>query len=122
MWVSRKHYDDLRSERVKCHEEARVLAQQNAVLQGIVDSLCQRLTISEHERILLLKNYMGLTLPEPQFAAAPIAISSAPGKTPAEVPLDVPAMLGTQSMFSDMGDDAARKLGVNWDDLGNVKK
>lgn len=118
MWITRKHYDDMRLDVAKCREEARVLDQQNVHLQHTVSELCQRLNVSEHERVLLIKNYMGITLPAPEFVPSPASVRNA-HRAP-EVPLDIPAVLGAGGMFGDMGDTEAKKLGIDWDGTGKV--
>jgi S-adenosylmethionine synthetase len=114
VWIDRKTYDALRLDYAKANEEARVLDAQNIALRTTLDWLMLRMTFLEKERAVMIQHYMGITLEVPE-------VSPARSKA-AQVPLDIPAMLGhPPGMFSDIGDEAARKLGLDWDkDSGEV--
>lgn len=107
MFISRKHYDDLRLEWAKNHEEARVLAQQNTALQVSLDWMRVRVNQVETERAQLLFLYTGVKVPVPTIAPAP-----------QENPH---AMLGAAVHFDDVGDEEASKLGLSWNSDGTVK-
>lgn len=122
MWVDRREYEALRSDRDKCWSEARVLAEQNHVLQTTVNWLCTRTTQLEKERAALVFNYMGVKVETPEYAPAPASRRAAVAMTTtAEVPLDIPGVLGQSGMFNDIGDTEAKRLGIGWDEQGAVR-
>ncbi len=110
MWISRTHYEDTRLDAMRHSTEAAVLAQQNIALRTTIEWLCMRLTQVEKERGLLVRNYMGITIETPDIRPAPVA---------REVPTDIPSMLGA-ALFSDVGDNQARAMGIDWDAEGRV--
>lgn len=120
MFISRKHYDDLRAEWQKNHAEADVLGRQNTALLATIDWMCSRLTQAEHERSILTKHYMGITIETPEFRSAGVVASQRAAVDAREVPLDIPATLGVGGMFADMGNIAAKKAGLDWDDSGKI--
>ena len=110
MFISRKHYDDLRLEWAKNHEEARVLAQQNQALQTTLDWFRVRMTQLEHERAQLLFNFTGVKVQVPSIER----------ETPAPRPGSVSDILAAVNHFGDVGDAEALKLGVDWNSDGTV--
>lgn len=114
MWISQKHYDDLRMEATKCREEARVLADQNRALQNALDWLMQHATQLEKERAALLFRFMDIKIEVPEYAPA--------RPKPRAVDPNLPAMLGNAGLFTDVGDDQAAKMGIGWDPDGTVRQ
>lgn len=106
MFISRKSYDDLRTESTKNHEESRVLAQQNAAMMTTLDWFRVRITQLEMERAQLLFNYTGVKIPTPTIHR------EAPG-TPSNPLSQLPN-------FDDIGDQEALKLGIGWNEDGTI--
>ena len=111
MWISRAHYDDTRLDAEKWRTAARIQADQNIAQRATIEWLCTRLTQVERERALLIQNYMGIAVEVPDIRPAPTV----------EVPL--PATLERfqgAGMFDDVGDKAARELGIDWGPDGRI--
>lgn len=105
MWISRKEYDALRLDNVKLREESSVLNRTQAAFQATFDWMRVRVTQLELERNQLISKYMGVEMPTPV-----IHQTASPRDNP----------MGQLPTFQDVGDDEARKLGVNWHDDGTV--
>lgn len=116
MIISRVAYNDMLAELAKLREESRVLNQQNVTLRSTVEWFMVRTTQLEKERAILVDHYMGVKLETPQYV--PPRLGPDPVR---EVPVDIPEMLGSVN-FGDMGNDAARAHGLDWDASGNVVK
>ena len=106
MWITRHAFDSLNAERIKASEAARILADQNAALKITMDWLRHRLEQVERERAHLLKTYMGVVVEVPHF------VKPEP---------DNEEVLGGANIFQDIGDNAAKRLGIQWDEAGVVK-
>lgn len=109
MWISKKAYDAMHDEWLKNHEEARVLAEQNRALQVTQDWFRVRVTQLEKERAILLNNFMGLKIEVPNYDVTP--------PSGAKDPL---AILGGTQIFEDMGDDEAKRHGIEHTADGRV--
>lgn len=107
MWISRKIHDDLNAERIKACEEARVLFEQNRFITTTLDWMRHRVQQLEQERAQLLFKYMGVAVQVPQFVK------------PEQAEDDV---IGGVNLFQDIGDEQAKKLGIEWDEHGAVKQ
>lgn len=105
MWVNRQVYLDLQK------QLADVTAQRNAQLAtiGAIEASMNWLTVHvsqlEHERSILLKNYLGVTVP-----ALTIKQTSEASGQPM-IPGDSP------NHFDDVGDDEAQRMGIDWNPL-----
>ncbi len=108
MWLSRQHYDDLRLEWAKNHEEARVLAQQNTAMQTTLDWMRVQLNQAQAERSHFMHLYSGVKVPAPEIER----VSAAQERV-------VDAQNGLPN-FDDIGDEAAAQLGVGWDEAGVI--
>lgn len=106
MWISRSILDDLRQTITKLSTENALLNQQKTALDVTLDWFRVRITQLEHERAVLLRTYMGVIVPE-------VSIER-------EDP--TPRLDSTNAVphFHDMGDDEARKAGLDWDEQGNL--
>ena len=109
MFISRKHYEDLRLEWAKNHEEARILSEQNRALQTTLDWMRVQLNQAQHERSHFMHLYSGVKIPAPEIE-----------RDTAPVTRIHDAMHGLPN-FEDMGDDAARQQGVSWSPDGTLK-
>ena len=106
MFISRKHYDDLRLEWAKNHEEARVLAQQNTAMQTTLDWMRVQLNQAQAERSHFMHLYSGVKMPAPEIERASASHER------------VSDALNGLPNFEDVGDEAARALGIGWDESG----
>ena len=105
--MTRLAFDSLNAERIKTSEEARILAHQNSNLQITVNWLLHRVNQLEKERAHLLLQYVGIKMEVPSIEPA--------DPDPNEV-------LGGANIFQDVGDDAAKRLGLDWDERGMLKQ
>ena len=107
MWADRKTYDDLRLSEANQRGVAATLKEEVISLRATLDWMRVRLTQLEHERAVLISNYMGITVTAPRF-------EKAPQKSDFNHPL--------QSMpsFEDVGDEEASRLGVGHNPDGTL--
>jgi hypothetical protein len=108
MWIDRKTYDDIRLDNAKAQTEARVLAEQNRALQVSLDWFRVRISQLEHERALMIFNYTGVQVPVQTIERTQDQHS-------------VTETLQRVPSFEDLGDKESRRLGVEWDDHGELK-
>lgn len=111
MWIDRNVYENLMLDNAKLREESRVLNQQNQTLRSSLEWFMVRVTQLEKERAVLVQNYMGVKIETPDYRPAP---------SPREVPLDIPSLIGAMG-FNDMGDDEARRLGIDFPDAAPTR-
>lgn len=111
MWISRKLFETLLHERSQAQGVAQALERQNIHWQATFDWLKTRMTQVEHERAILMKTYMGVSVPVPTIESE---------QTPSAFDFN------QLPVFQDVGDAEAIKLGVGWNDAGefvpNVRK
>jgi hypothetical protein len=103
MWVKRSEFVTLATGVVAAQTKAAVLEQQNAVLQTTMDWQRVRLHQLEIERANLLFSMTGVRVPVPIVEAAAV-----------EDPLR------NAALFEDMGDEEAKRQGIDWDALGQI--
>jgi hypothetical protein len=104
VWIPSKLYADTIEAKVKAEAVRDQFALHNAQLQAHMDWLRIRVTGLEMERAQLLKKYMNLDVPVPQW------------ETP-----DTRVDPNTQVLdFNDMGDAAAAALGLSWNPDGTI--
>ena len=108
MWISQGMFEELLKARAKAEGEAHGLAQNNRALEVTMDWLRVRVTQLEHERAILISNYMGINVPTPTIAKVP---------NPGQLRDNYHAV----PHFNDIGDDEASRLGVSWNEDGTVK-
>jgi hypothetical protein len=108
MFVNQSVFVDLVAARAKAEGEARALAEQNKALQVSIDWFRVRISQLEQERALMLYNYTGVKVPVQTIERAPDQES-------------VAEKLNRIPSFNDLGDDEARRLGVDWDESGVVR-
>jgi hypothetical protein len=101
MWISRAVYTDLRESVVAAQAIRDSQIANISALNTTVDWFRVRITQLEHERALMLQNYMGITVPHMSIERAPKAGAARPSYDP------VPH-------FDDVGDDEAKRIGVDW--------
>lgn len=108
MWIRRQAYDDLMKMALEANGAAQALERQVAAQKTTQDWLIHRMTQLEHERAQLLYRYMDvkITVPTLEPDAPRTEETSAIGN-------DLPS-------FNDVGDEEAKKLGLDWDNEGRV--
>lgn len=104
MWISRREYERWIA---KTGQTDAVQARCGA-LQATNEWLMHRLTQLEHERAKLIETYMGVKIPVPEVGTA------APRENIDQV------LRNPGDLFSDMGDEEAERLGVDWDAKGEL--
>lgn len=108
MWIKRSEYDDLMKRALEANGAAQALERQVATQKNTMEWMIHRLTQLEHERAALIYRYMDIKITVP------------------EVSLDTPVTPAASSIgndlpsFNDVGDEEAKKLGLDWDTGGYV--
>jgi len=110
MWLKRELFERLLTDKARAEGQALTLAQRIVAQDATMDWLKVQLTKSEYERAQLIQNYMGVKIPV-------IAMETT---TPAEEKLTVEKVLAATVDFSDIGDDAAKAAGLDWDAEGRL--
>ena len=105
MFINREVFDTLNAARLKAEGAVGAQATQIAQLVTHIEWMQTRVTQLEFERAQLIKRYMNVDLPVPQFEAAPP---------------QHPDLNQTMS-FNDVGDRAAAEMGLAWRDDGTVQ-
>jgi hypothetical protein len=107
MWISKELFESLVEGRAKALGEVGAVKEQVKAVQATLDWMAMRLTQVEHERAQLLFNYTGIkiTTPsiEPLREVSPLIDLKDPG-----------------NLFDDVGDEEARRLGLDWDAQGEI--
>lgn len=108
MWIKRADYDGLMKQALEANGAAQALERQVSTQKTHLDWMVLRLTQLEHERASLIHRYMGvqITVPDVQLdvPVTPVPVSSMS---------DIPS-------FEDIGDEEAKKQGLDWDEHGRV--
>lgn len=112
MWIDRKVYENLLLDNAKLREESRVLNDRVTAQQAALEWFMIRVTQLEKERAALVHNYMGVKLETPDFRPRVVAQN---------LPENIPDTIGSMS-FADIGDEAAKRLGLGWDESGAVTR
>ena len=105
MFITRKFYEAL----VAAQTEARILSEQNKVLQANLDNARVRLNQIERERAGLLYAATGAKVAVPEFVQTPTEASS------------LQHMLEALPALEDIGDEAAERMGIGWNADGTLK-
>ena len=100
MWINKKLFFDTHDARVRAEAIRDQLAQHNKALEVTLDWMRVRLTQLEHERAILINNYMGISVPVPSVVRERPTADADPYHT-------------TQT-FHDMGDKEAERQGIGW--------
>lgn len=108
MWIRRADYDSLLGVALQAKGASEVLERQVASQKTTMEWMIHRLTQLEHERAQLIYRYMGIkiTVPTLETETPPSPDASAIGS-------DLPS-------FDDVGDEEAKRLGLDWDNDGRV--
>jgi hypothetical protein len=97
MWIARDIYDSLNESRIRAEARERLLEAQITTLNAHLEWMRVRLTEMSFERAGMLKRYLNIEVPVPSFEHEP----------------DHPDPNQTMD-FSDVGDEMAKKLGIDW--------
>ena len=104
MFISRAVYQDLRESLVAAQAERDTQHAQISALNTTCDWFRVRITQLEHERALMLQNYLGVTIPTMSIEKVASPASVRPSYDP------VPH-------FDDVGDEEAKRMGIDWNPL-----
>ena len=102
MWVNRQVYQELREALVAVTAVRDAQTANLAAVHTTLDWFRVRITQLEHERALLLQNYLGVTVPSLSIEKAPTS------------PTSIRPSYDPVPHFQDIGDDEAKRLGVEW--------
>ena len=101
MWLSRIVYQDLRESLVAAQAERDTQHATVAALNTTMDWFRVRITQLEHERALMLQNYLGVTVPTMSIDKV-------------ETPSHIRPNYDPVPHFDDIGDEEAKRLGIEW--------
>lgn len=116
---------ELRAQSAKERERELKLTEQLAQLRSSFEWLTTHVNRLERERAELFARVLNLQLPamslerEPQPSISPNQVVGRPAEDSYEN--SIPALQAAGGLFEDVGDEAASRLGVGHDDMGNVK-
>lgn len=111
MWIKRTLFERLLSEKAFAEGQAHALAHRVIAQTAATDWMQVRLTQLEYERAQLIHNYMGIKMPVLEIAKdVPVERSV----------LSVEQVLNQTISFDDIGDDAAKEQGLDWDSEGRL--
>ncbi len=107
MWISKQAFEDLLKRQYEAVGTAQALERQVLSQKSTMEWMTFRLTQLEHERAQLIFNYMGIKIAVPSV----------------EAPVDskrVADALNETVDFRDVGDVEAARLGLGWNEAGEV--
>ena len=108
MWIRRKTYDEMLSRALVATGEAQAMQRQVDAQKTSLDWMIHRMTQLEHERAALIYRYMDIKITVPELVPdTPVTDQTS------QIGNDLPS-------FNDVGDDEAKKLGLDWDKEGRV--
>ncbi len=108
MWIRRAEYAELIDKSVRAAGERDAMQRQLDAQKTNQDWMVLRLTQLEHERAQLLHRYMDIKITVPSVELdVPVTPESS------NIGSDLPS-------FNDVGDEEAKKLGLDWDADGRV--
>lgn len=111
MWIKRELFERLIGGRDQALGQAQELARRVIAQDTTIDWMKVRLTQLEYERAQLIHNYMGVKLPVLEITKdIPVERS----------PLSVEQVLNQTINFDDIGDEAAKAQGLDWDSEGRL--
>lgn len=101
MWIDRKFYEHFRLDWANVSGELTALKSRFAAQDTMVDWFRIRLTQLERERAQLIFNYTGVKIETPSFVPK------------VEEPV-TETILNEATAFDDVGDEVAKRLGIEW--------
>lgn len=109
MWISRSDYDAMLGRALEANGAKEALERQVATQKTTMDWMVMRLTQLEHERASLIYRYMDIKITVPEVSLdAPVT------------PENPPSSMSDLPSFNDVGDEEAKRLGLDWDENGRV--
>lgn len=111
MWLKRELFERLLTEKARAEGASHTLAHRIVSQDATIDWMKVRLTQLEYERAQLINNYMGIKLPVLDIAREVVSEKSQ---------LTAEQVLNQTISFDDIGDDAARASGLDWDGEGRL--
>lgn len=115
---------ETREELHESHANVLRLTEQLAQLRSSFEWLTNHVNRLERERAELFARVLNLQLPamslerQKEESVSPSQIAGTPGDSYED---SIPALQAVGGLFEDVGDDAAAKMGIKHDDMGNVK-
>ena len=103
MWVDKTVYFELRDALAAAVATRDTLIGHNRALETTNDWFRVRISQLEHERAVLMQNYMGIAVPVMSIEK--------------EKPRTDPNIYQATPHFNDVGDDEAKRLGIEWNPL-----
>jgi hypothetical protein len=121
MWVSRLHYESLFENLTRSRQELSDAKGEVRMLLATQSWLTTHVNRLEHERNILTQARLGLSFPVPVIEReeqAPPGID--PGSVHGTPDESIPLAQAMAATMEDVGDDQARALGMEHDELGHV--
>lgn len=110
MWIDRKIYATLEARAIAAESVRTTLEHTNLQLEAVNDWMRLRLSQVERERAQLLHHYLGIKIEVPEIEKS----APEPGRIAGH------PLMQTLS-FEDIGNEAASKQGIGWNDDGSLK-
>lgn len=107
MWISAHVFESLVRDRSLAEGRVAVLERENVATRTTMDWMTMRLTQLEHERATLIYQFMGVKIAVPTIEAPLASIEAS----------DINSVLPS---FNDVGDEEAARLGLGWNDQGEL--
>lgn len=108
MWIKRAAYDAMLARALEAQGACGALERQVANQKTTMEWMIHRLTQLEHERAALLYRYMDVKITVPVI------------ETDAPKPADASQIGSDLPSFQDVGDEEAKRLGLDWDEQGRA--
>lgn len=118
MWITQTAYLELQKALIGAQAEVAAIKAQQAALTNTNDWLMVRVTQLEMERAKLIEVNYGVKVDVPVIEKRPEHFVT--GMTTGQPKLDSDFSLNQTISFNDVGDDEARRLGISWNDNGEV--
>ena len=109
MWITQQAYRDLQNELIQARAVVVAETSANKALKETLNWMMLRLTAMEKERAVMLDKFLGVKIATPEFLPAVVLDPFA------SHPYD--ETMG----FADIGDEAARKLGIEYDENDSIR-
>jgi hypothetical protein len=109
MWISKQTYQDVQDRLTQAHATVVAETGANKALKESLNWLMLRVTQLEKERAVFVDRLFGVRISVPEISSAEVV------RDPFE---NHP--LNDLNSFGDVGNDAAKKLGIDWDEEGKL--
>ena len=108
MWISSAVFESLVADRAKAEGKSHAQELEVVALKGTMEWMIVRLNQLEHERAVMIQQYMGVRIAAPSIESTRSEVESAT------------FMNTSADLFSDVGDAEANRLGLGWNDQGEM--